>query len=121
MDKIIIKDLQIFAYHGVHEFEKTQGQNFVLDITLWVDLSLPCRSDNVNDTVSYSEIIKKVCEVFTAEKYDLIEKAAQVVCDAILADFDKVAECELCLKKPDAPIRADFGYVAVEIRRKRDE
>ncbi len=121
MDKIIIKDLNIFAYHGVHDEEKIKGQNFVLDISVWVDLSKPCVSDCVNDTVSYSEIIKRVTEVFTAEKYDLIEKAAQVVCDAIFAGFPKVVECELLLKKPEAPIRADFSYVAVEIRRKRDE
>ena len=121
MDKIIIKDLKIFAYHGVHAHEKLNGQNFVFDITAWVDLSKPCESDDVNDTVSYSEMMKKVVETFTAEKYDLIEKAAQVVADAILEAFPRVAECEILLKKPEAPIKADFSYVAVEIRRCRHE
>ena len=121
MDKIIIKDLNIFACHGVHEFEKTQGQNFILDITVRVDLTLPCCSDNVSDTVSYSDIIRKVTEAFTAEKYDLIERAAQVVCDTIFENFPTVCECEILLKKPEAPIKADFSYVAVEIRRARHE
>ncbi|MBO5396833.1 MAG: dihydroneopterin aldolase [Clostridia bacterium] len=121
MDKIIIKELKLFAYHGVNEEEKINGQNFVLDITVWVDLEKPCESDNVDDTVSYAKIIKKVREVFTAEKYDLLEKASQVVCDEIFKNFEKVQECEILLKKLEAPIKADFSYVAVEIRRKRDE
>lgn len=121
MDKIIIKDLKFFAYHGVNEEEKIQGQEFILDITAFLDLSVPCETDNVDDTVSYAKIIKKVREVFTAEKYDLLERAAMVVIDSIFESFPAVKECEVLLKKPDAPIKADFGYVAVEIRRKRDE
>ncbi len=121
MDKIIIKDLKLFAYHGVNEEEKIKGQNFVFDITVWLDLSVPCDTDNVNDTVSYSKIIKTVSEVFTAEKYDLLEKAAAVVMKALFNEFSAIEECEILLKKPEAPIKADFSYVAVEIRRKRDE
>lgn len=121
MDKIIIKDLKLFAYHGVNEEEKINGQNFVLDITVWLDLSEPCKSDDVYDTVSYSQVIKRVREVFTSEKYDLLEKAAQVVSNAIFDSFTAVQECEILLKKPDAPIKADFSYVAVEIRRTRNE
>ncbi len=121
MDKIIIKDLKIFAFHGVHDEEKSNGQQFILDIVVWLDLKKPGVTDNVNDTVSYSEIIRKVSDVFTAQKYDLIEKAAAVVMDAVFCEFPSVAECEILLKKPDAPIKADFSYVAVEIRRKRNE
>lgn len=121
MDKIIIKDLNIYAYHGVHEEEKIKGQNFVLDIKVWLDLTAPCKSDDVNDTVSYSEIIKKVTEAFTVTKYDLLERAAEVVVQTIFRAFAAVSECELLLKKPEAPIKADFSYVAVEIRRKRND
>lgn len=120
MDKIIIKDLKIYAYHGVNEEEKIKGQNFYLDITAYLDLSVPCESDNVDDTVSYAKIIKKAREVFCADKYDLIEKAAQVTLDAIFESFPKINECEILLKKPEAPISAEFGYVAVELRRKRN-
>lgn len=121
LDSIIIKDLQLYAYHGVNEEEKIDGQNFVFDIKVWLDLKTACETDNVEDTVSYAKIIKKVRSVFTAEKYDLLEKAAQVVSDAIFDEFEKVRECEIVLKKPEAPIKADFGYVAVSIRRKRND
>lgn len=121
MDRIIIKDLELYAYHGVHEEEKITGQRFVFDITCYLDLSVPGKTDDVKDTVSYSEIIKKVRDVFTADKYDLLEKAAMVVVDAIFAAFPTIDECEVLLKKPDAPIKAEFSYVAVEIRRRRND
>ncbi len=120
MDKIIIKNLKVFAYHGVHKEEKQKGQMFVFDIKVSVDLDRACNSDDVNDTVSYSDIIKKVTEDFCSEKFDLIERAAQKVADGIFEKFDEISECEILLKKPDAPINADFDYVAVEIRRRRN-
>ena len=119
MDKIIIKDLKLYAYHGVNPEEKIEGQNFILDIECKADLSKPCMTDDVNDTVSYAHIIKLVRKVFTAEKYDLLEKASQVVADAILDDFDIIKKVKVTLKKPEAPVKADFGYVAVEIKRER--
>ena len=119
MDKIMIKDLKLYAYHGVNPEEKIEGQNFVLDIECGADLSKPCLSDDVNDTVSYAHVIKLVRKVFTAEKYDLLEKASQVVADAILENFDMIKKVKVRLMKPEAPVKADFGYVAVEIKRER--
>lgn len=119
MDKIIIKDLRLYAYHGVNPEEKIEGQNFVIDMECKADLSLPCKTDNVDDTVSYAQIIKLVRKVFTGEKYDLIEKAAQVVADAVLDNFEKIRSVKVTLKKPEAPMKADFAYVAVEINRER--
>ena len=120
MDKIIIKDLRIFAYHGVNPEEKENGQDFVIDLIAELDLSVPCVTDNVEDTVSYAKIIKTVIAVFTAEKYDLLEKAAAVVCDAVLKQYKKIRAVEITLKKPEAPIKADFGFVTVQLRRVRE-
>ena len=72
MDKILIRDLKIFAYHGVNPEEKVDGQNFVFDIDAFVDISAPCVSDNVEDTVSYAKIIKETVRVFTAQKDDFV-------------------------------------------------
>lgn len=119
MDKIIVRDLKLFAYHGVNPEEKENGQRFSLDITAYLDLSLPCRTDRVEDTVSYAKIIKTARAAFLSEKYDLIEKAAQVTADAVLEAYPAIERVEVLLKKPEAPIKADFGYVAVEIGRDR--
>lgn len=121
MDKIIIKDLRIFAFHGVNPEEKENGQDFEIDLTAELDLSVPCVTDCVEDTVSYAKIIKTVIAVFTASKYDLLEKAAQSVCDAVLKHYKKIRAVEITLKKPEAPIKADFAYVAVQLRRERND
>ena len=121
MDKILIKDLTVFAYHGVNPEEKVEGQPFVMDITCRLDLSLPCKSDNVEDTVSYAKIIKETKRVFLLQKDDLLERAAQRVTDALFEKFDKIEEITLLLKKPEAPIKAAFGFVGVEITRRRGE
>lgn len=120
-DKIIIKDLKLFAYHGVNEEEKINGQNFFLDIVCEADLLQACRSDDLNDTVSYAGIVKTVRAVFTEKKYDLIERAAQVTAEAVLENYPRISAVTITLKKPEAPVKADFGYMAVEIRRTRDE
>ena len=119
MDKILIRNLKIYAYHGVHGYEKQNGQNFIFDIDAFVDMSKPCESDNVEDTVSYSAVIYEVTKIFTAEKYDLLEKAVQVVADGLFESFDKIQSLRILLKKPEAPIKADFEYVGVEIFRER--
>ena len=119
MDKLIISDLKIFAYHGVNPEEKQDGQTFVLDLVCELDLSVPCRTDNVDDTVSYAKIIKAVIPAFTAKKFDLIERAADETANTVLEKFPPVQAVTVTVKKPEAPIRADFGFVAVEIRRER--
>ena len=119
MDKILIRNLKIFAYHGVNPEEKENGQNFVLDIDAFVDISVPCVTDNVEDTVSYAKIIKETVKIFTCQKDDLLERAAQRVADGLFASFDKIQSLRILLKKPEAPIKADFEYVGVEIHRER--
>ncbi len=119
MDKVIIKDLELFCYHGVNPEEKVDGQVFVFDIEAYVDLSTPCVTDNVDDTVSYAKIIKTVRKVAQSEKNDLIERVAQRVADELFIEFSKIESLKITLKKPQAPIKADFNYVAVEIERVR--
>lgn len=120
MDQIIIKGLRLFAYHGVNPEEKEQGQNFVFDISLSVNMNRACSSDQVEDTVSYAKVVKTVRRVFTAEKYNLIEKCADVVAKAVLEEYPAVFSVDLTLKKPQAPVSADFEYMAVHIVRNRN-
>lgn len=114
MEKIIIKGLKLFAYHGVNPEEKVDGQNFVLDITATLNADTAKQSDNVDDTVSYAKIIKTVRAVFTEKSYDLIETAANKVGKAIMETYPRLESVTVLLMKPEAPVKADFEYVAVE-------
>jgi dihydroneopterin aldolase len=119
VDKIVIKGLRVFAYHGVNPEEKENGQTFELDITLHTDLSRAGMTDDLNDTINYASVAKLASAVMLQEKNDLIERAAARVADAILENYPTEAVTVL-LKKPEAPMKADFDFVGVEITRTRE-
>ena len=85
---------------------------------------LPIYSDSRN---AISWVKKKKCKTLLARKpinepiFDLIERAAQAVCDAVLEGFPQVEEVSLLLQKPEAPVSAEFDYMAVEITQRREE
>ncbi|MBQ9228087.1 MAG: dihydroneopterin aldolase [Eubacterium sp.] len=119
MDKITVKGLKLFAYHGVNPEEKQNGQPFVIDVDYYLDLEKACHSDCLDDTVSYAKVVKTIRSVFTAESFDLIERAAQAVAEALLAAYPSVMKTEITVKKPEAPVSADFDYMAVTVVRER--
>lgn len=121
MDRIYIKGLDVFAYHGVMPKEKRDGQRFVLDITLDCDLSRAGRTDRLEDTVDYTAVMDAAVQAMTENSYDLIERAASRTAEAILRAEEKVEKVTLCLRKPEAPIDKIFDYVAVEITRERKD
>ena len=118
MDKIHIKDLEIIGFHGAIPEEKVLGQKFVLSFELDVDLRQAGKNDDLTKTVHYGELAQKVEEEFTKTSYDLIEKAAEEICDFVLLNYPLVKKVKLLLKKPWAPTRKHVEYVAVEIERK---
>ena len=121
MDKIIIKGLKVFAYHGVNPEEKCDGQTFELDISLELPLLCAGQTDDLNATVSYAKATKTVIRVMTEAKYDLLERAAQRVAEQLLLEYHEVERVEVLLKKPEAPVKADFDYMAVMITRQRSD
>ena len=121
MEKIIIKGLKFFAYHGVNPEEKVDGQNFVLDITATLNADKAKQTDNVDDTVSYAKILKTARAIFCEKSYDLIETAANKVGMAIMETYPSLDSVTVLLMKPEAPIKAEFEYVAVEETIKRED
>ncbi len=119
MEKIHIKGLEVFAYHGVNPEEKQNGQRFVLDITLHANLNQAMATDDLAHTVNYAAVRKCITATMTEKSYDLIERAASVVADAVLEQFSAVQKIDVLLKKPEAPMNAVFDYVAVEISKER--
>ena len=118
MDKIHIKDLEIIGFHGAIPEEKVLVQKFVLSFELDVDLRQAGKNDDLTKTVHYGELAQKVEEEFTKTSYDLIEKAAEEICEFVLLNYPLVKKVKLLLKKPWAPTRKHVEYVAVEIERK---
>lgn len=107
----------MYAFHGVHPEEKEQGQDFVLDISCLVSDERACTDDFVGETVSYSSVTKKAVEVFTSKKRDLIEAAANDIANTVIESFPLVDAVDVTVKKPHAPVKADFAYMAVSVHR----
>lgn len=118
MDKIIISGLEVFARHGVFPEEKRDGQIFVLDIELSVDLRPAGQSDDLARTVDYGAVCRVAHEAMTEKSFALIEAAAEAVCRAILVEFPRAEEVTLRLSKPGAPVPFVISHAAVEITRR---
>ena len=119
MDKIWIKDLEIFAYHGVLAEEKRNGQNFYVTVSMDVDLHAAGMTDDLDKTVNYAEVCELIRRTMQEESYDLIEAAAENVADAILLAYPQIKMVHVIVSKPGAPISMDFDTVCVDITRGR--
>jgi len=121
MERIHVAGLELYAYHGCNESERQEGQVFLLDITLEADLARACQSDDLRDTVNYSEVIRCAAAAFTCEAYNLIERAAEVAAQAILEQFPVIESVTLRAHKPDAPVQYPAADIYVEIKRGRND
>lgn len=119
MDTIVIKDLEIFAYHGVLPEEKRNGQTFIVTVYMNVDLKDAGTTDDLNKTVNYAEVCELISEVMTEEKYDLIEAVAENIASTILLKYELVKSVRVVVSKPQAPIDMSFDTVCVDIERKK--
>ena len=116
LDRITLTGLTVFGRHGVFDQEKRDGQDFVIDIVVWLDLSAAATSDDLTRTVHYGELAELAAGIVGGPPRDLIEAVAAEIADAVLATFP-VAAVEVTLHKPSAPIPLSFGDVSVTIRR----
>lgn len=119
MDKIVIKDLEIFAYHGVLPEEKRQGQTFIVTVEMFLDLHDAGIEDDLDESVNYADVCSTISEVMTEEKYNLIEAAAESIAGTILLKYNKVNKVRVVLSKPEAPVNMTFDTIYVDITRGR--
>ncbi|MCD5346146.1 dihydroneopterin aldolase [Agromyces sp. H3Y2-19a] len=117
-DRITLTGLRVRAHHGVFEFERAEGQEFVIDVTVAVDLAAAARGDDLASTVHYGELAEQVVAAVERDPVDLIETVAERVAGVALG-FTAVDEVEVTVHKPQAPIAVPFGDVSVTIVRRR--
>ena len=117
MDKIKIKNLEIFANHGVYEEEKKLGQKFLLSATLFLDTRKLGQSDELTDSVNYRDICHFINTYIKENTFNLLEAVAENLAKELLIQFKKIQEVKLEIKKPWAPIGLPLDYVSVEITR----
>uniref|UniRef100_UPI0037C4F81B dihydroneopterin aldolase n=1 Tax=Nocardioides terrisoli TaxID=3388267 RepID=UPI0037C4F81B len=100
------------------EFERREGQIFVLDLVLGVDTAAAAATDDLSETVDYGSLVADAKLAAEQDPVDLIETLAQRIADVCLAR-EKVEWVEVTVHKPHAPIEATFSDVTLTINRSR--
>ena len=117
-DRITLTGLQVRGNHGVFDHEKRDGQDFLVDITVWLDLGDAAATDDLTKTLNYGELAEMAAGIVGGEPRDLIETVAAEIADEVMKD-ERAYAAEVTLHKPHAPIPLSFSDVAVTIRRSR--
>jgi 7,8-dihydroneopterin aldolase/epimerase/oxygenase len=117
-DRIELRGLTVHGRHGVLEHERASGQEFVVDITVWIDLADAATSDDLADTYNYAALAKLAANVVAGQARNLIEAVGGEIADQVMDD-ERVHAVEVVVHKPQAPIPQQFADVAVVVRRSR--
>ncbi|HEY7010745.1 MAG TPA: dihydroneopterin aldolase [Jatrophihabitantaceae bacterium] len=117
-DRISLTGLTVRGFHGVYDDERREGQDFVVDVVLDLDIEPAAATDDVAQTVHYGELAQALAEVVAGEPVNLIETLAHRLADVCLADA-RVSAATVTVHKPQAPIPLRFTDVAVTVTRTR--
>ena len=117
-DELSVTGIECWGHHGVFDFEKRDGQVFVVDLTLGIDTRAAAASDDLADTVDYGGLVAGVRAAVERDPVDPIETVVQRIADECLLD-SRVEWARVTLHKPDAPIEATYSDVALTITRTR--
>jgi len=118
LDRISLLGLRVTGRHGVFDFERASGQDFVIDAALWLDTSAAAATDDLTSTVDYGALADRLAAIVAGEPVALIETLADRLAAACLAD-ERVQEAEITVHKPQAPVAQAVSDVTVTIRRSR--
>jgi dihydroneopterin aldolase len=118
LDTVVLTGITADGYHGVFDHERRDGQPFVVDVVLHLDLQPAGTSDDLARTAHYGEVAELVHGIIGGDPFDLIEALAEALAAAVLGSFP-VTAVDVTVHKPKAPIGVPFGDVAVTLRRSR--
>ena len=120
LDTIRLTRVTAIGYHGVFEHEKRDGQPFITDAVLHMDVGAAAATDDLSKTADYGAVAEAIVAVVTGEAFDLIETLSVCLAEKILADFPVVQAVEVTVHKPKAPIQVPFGDVSITVFRTRE-
>jgi dihydroneopterin aldolase/2-amino-4-hydroxy-6-hydroxymethyldihydropteridine diphosphokinase len=118
MDQIKIKNLEVFANHGVFPEENVLGQKFLISAVLYTDVRRAGLTDNLSYSIHYGEVSQFINTFMKQHTYKLIEKVAESLAEELLLHTKYLEKIDLEVKKPWAPVGLPVEYVSVSITRK---
>lgn len=119
MDKIVMKGMQFYGYHGVFAEENKLGARYEVDVELHMPLDKPGATDSIDDTINYAEAYQVIKDIVELQVFQLIEALAEHIALRLLQTYTGINEITVCVLKPHPPVAMFFDGVSVEIHRKR--
>ena len=117
-DRILPDDVRFYGPHGVTKAEQDVGAWFSVDAELTCDLSPAALSDDLRATVDYGGVAKRIVQIGTGQRMNLIERLAATIAEAILRDFG-VDEVRVRVRKLTPAMEGLTGTPGVELTRRR--
>lgn len=112
-DKILIENYEVKACHGVNPEEKIEPQRFLISCELFTPFNEAANDDDINATVSYAAVCKKIKAFFSENCFNLLETLSSRLTRLILLEFPRLEGATVTVKKPEAPMKGTFDYVGV--------
>lgn len=119
MDKIKLKNLSFYGYHGLFPEENRLGQRFEVDVELFLSLKKAGQTDNMKHSIDYGMVHDIVKQIVTGEPKNLIEAVAESIATELLQRFPALTACVIEVIKPHPPIEGHYDAVSVRIKRER--
>lgn len=118
MDKIRIKDLEVYSYHGVYKEENILGQKFLVSVCLYTNTRKAGVYDDLTYSINYGEVAHLVQDFMNENTYHLLETVAEQLAEKVLLTYNSVKKIMIEIKKPWAPILLPMDTVSIKIKRK---
>jgi dihydroneopterin aldolase len=116
-DQIRVTGIKAFGYHGVLPHEATEGQDFIVDLLVTVDLRAVSLSDDLTQTINYADLAQIAHENIVGERVQLIERLAGRIAEEISSAYSQITSVSVTVHKPHAPVAVDFEDISVTITR----
>ena len=116
-DKLLLDDVRFFGMHGVTAAEKAVGAWFSVDAELALDLAAAAVSDDLHATVDYGAVARRIVEIGTGQRVNLLERLAGLIAEGILREFP-TREVRVRVRKLP-PLEGLVGTPGVELTRAR--
>lgn len=113
----MLRGLKFLGIHGVNEEEKVWLQPFIVDLDAWLNMEKAGKTDNLHDTVSYTDLHRVIKEVVEGPHFDLLEALANSIATTIFSTFPSITDVRVRIGKPKVAAKKDAEYVGLEIFR----
>jgi dihydroneopterin aldolase len=119
MGKIIIEEMEFYAFHGHYQEEQIVGNRFLVDLEMEADLTEPADSDNLNDAVNYQQAYQIIKNEMRRTKSNLLENIGKRILDALFTEMEGIQKASIRIRKLNPPMGGPIKSVGIKMSRKQ--